>query len=351
MAAYFHVDPDSSGGGDGSSWATSGGSAAYTIGEFITELASASAGDVYFIKPKDATTSSADIVMTADIVTANDGTINAPIMIIGVNHGTTHVGADVVYSDFAQGDARPYFDGGTAYSITLDDFAWIRNIRIESTDNGCLRVDAYSVIDNCESYNDYATARSAVVLGGYAGRLVNCDVSSTNGSAVNMSGHGSVVAFCYIHDSALYGADINCNYNVFLFNVWNNLSVGIEADSDEHQTIFGNTFYDCDIGVTDTADSQAANAWTIINNCFSECDNDDILMDTECSDCFIAYNNHYNSGDAHHGVPQAGDAFDLTCDWWALAADPEFTTPGSDFSLQSTSDLIDAGMALTLGVG
>ena len=113
----------------------------------------------------------------------------------------------------------------------------------------------------------------------------------------------------------------------------------------------GCTFYDCDTGVTDVASSQTYNAWTVVNNIFSECDTDDIKMATACMDCYIAYNHHYNSTDEHDGVPEEGTGDDLFCDWWKTTGDPKFTTAGSDFSLQSDSPCIDAGMSMALGVG
>jgi hypothetical protein len=346
--AYHHVDPDSSGGGNGSSWATSGGNAAFTIAEWIADFAACAAGDIYFLKPAVGGT----ITLTADIVTDVVGTLNLPIGVVGVKIGTTNVGAAIDDSDFPTGTDRPFIDGGLAYMLDTEDFIWIRNIRMESGDTYVIKADANSIVDNCKAYNDSSTG-SRVAIGGSSAThsmIISCDAQALNGNATSVY-TGSKVLFSYLHDSSGYGIACGSSDHAALFCIFDNLSQGIGGASRESNIVFGCTFYDCDYGIYDSAAGQSYNNHLIVNNIFSECDTADILMTSASMDCYIAYNNHHNSADKYSGVPEEGDADDLFCDWWKTVVDPAFTTPGSNFSLGAGSACINTGMAITVGVG
>lgn len=348
---YFCVDPDAPAGGDGSTWEVDGsGDSALNIAGLIADIAAAVPGDTYFLKPADSGT----ITLTADIVTASDGTINAPISIVGVKAATTNIGAAIDDSDFPTGDDRPFIDGETLYNVEVDNWGAARNLRIESAYDHVLQIDGHGLVDNCWLHNDYGSSdnRRCIYNNHIALKVIDCELISDNGFAAVLD-TGARFVFCYIHDcpDTTYGYLLIESYSTFLFCIFDTMYMGGRASDDAYDTFFGCTFYNCDYGLRDIEGSATAHGWVIINNIFSECDTEDITFDTAGMDSYIAYNHHYNYTSIGSGIPIEGTGDDLFCDWWLTTGDPKFTTAGSDFSLQSDSPCIGAGMKMELGVG
>jgi len=340
---YHHVTVAGAGDNSGDSWAN-----AMALSDFDTDLASASAGDVYFVKE-------GSYNLTGDLSTGTNGTAAEPVCIIGVLSGTTHEGQAIDDSDFATGANRPVFDCG-GYFIGLSDYGRIHNIIAESSDTYAIKVDSHGIIYNCKAHNDYGSsgAKYGIYTSDSNVRFINCEASSANGNALS-SDSQSKVFFCYLHDctDGTYGIGIRAvgEYITVLFCIFDALRVGYWQDNEHGGVFFGNTFYDCDSGIVEDNAAAGVVALNIINNIFSECDIDDMRSDTVGYMSFLAYNHHHNSVDACEGFPEEGTGDDLFCDWWKTTGDPKFNNPGADFSLQSDSPCIDAGMAMALGVG
>jgi len=172
---YKHVDSASSGGGDGTTWATSGANAAYTAAEMETFLEGAIvAGDVIFVK--DGTYTLGDEAWNSS---ARDATAASPNAIIGVKSSTTNTGSSVVYSDWSRLDAdRPSFDCGTA-NIVLGDYMIVRNCKFNGETDGVVSAGASNTFENCYFDNDYGSnlGRRALTLRG-TGVAINCEFTS-----------------------------------------------------------------------------------------------------------------------------------------------------------------------------
>jgi hypothetical protein len=351
MALAFHYATTTGAGvKNGAAWAT-----AFDLAAFMTHWgAGPAAGDVFVFEAGTYT-------LTADITTTADGTSTDPIAIVGVAAGTTHEGDAITGTDFPTGTNRPYFDAnGSAYGIVLDDYTWVMNICLDSSDTTPLRADAGSVIRNCKVLSEYTGASIAYgIYSGGVGWVIDCEATGaeTTGGQIFLSTPGSNALFCYVHDCTEAGTagfvTGGGSAISIIFCIMDCCITGILKTAEHGGCIFGCTLYDCDTGISGTTDYATA----IINNIFSECDTDDIIWTTADIKCNVfMYNHSYNYNDRYDGVIADGDANDLFCDFWdtggvAAGDDPDFTTPGSDFSLQSTSPCIDAGMVMRLGVG
>lgn len=342
--SYHYVTVTGAGAKDGAAWAS-----AFDLAAFMTDFGSVAAGDIYFFE-------AGNYSMTADITTATDGTATDPIAIIGVKAGTTHEGAAITGSDFGTGADRPSFsDGGSGYGIALDDYSVILNVIIDTRDLTPLRADVGGVIINCKITQSYegASASYGVYLGGINGNSILNEITGDQcNNAIISTAINRNILFNYIHDITEAGSvgimEGSGAGGTILFNIFDNLPEAIDKTADNGGCIFGNTFYDCDVGISQTSDY----GYAIINNIFSECDNDAIIASTAgIKSGVLMYNHFYNNGDDYDGVIADGDAEDLFCDFWDTSGDPKFTAAGSDFSLASDSPCIDAGLAMTLGVG
>jgi hypothetical protein len=234
------------------------------------------------------------------------------------------------------------------------------NIRLESADTTALRGDIGCIARNCKVTSEYSGPSTVYALfHGGAGWLVDCEATGAEANLIILSATAGNALFCYAHDCTesgtvgfTTGGGTSANNN-FLFCIADNCITGISHTADNGGCVFGCTIYDCDTGLSGTTDY----AVLVVNNIFSECDTDDIIWTTANIKANVfMYNHSYNANDRYDGVIADGDAEDLFCDFWdtggaAAADDPDFTTAGSDFSLQSTSPCIDAGMAMRLGVG
>ncbi len=361
---HYHIDDAAAGGGDGSTWGLgAGGVNAMNMTDFETWWAGTgpSAGDRFYFMGGDTYT------MNADISTSDDFSVTEPVCIFGVASTpskTTNVGAAIDPDDLAQGDDRPLFDDAAgAYMIMLDNYNYIESIRIESSDTYGIRVDQGSYIINCKSTHDYGstTAHYCFYIGGLYGHIIDCEATgeaAPNDRATGFSGYvGCHMLFCYAHDLTYSAREAfqrtGGGAATIAFCIADNCATGIESTSDDGCLCFCNTFYSCTDGITATDDY----GWVIVNNIFSVLSNDAITWGTAGTLCnYFNYNHFYSiSGDEWVGTPKKGDNNELFCDWNPTSGDPKFTAPAAgppgDFSLQSDSPCIGAGMKMELGVG
>jgi len=337
---YKHADNNSAGGGDGSSWDLAGANAAYTEAELETFLEGAGvAGDVIFVK---------DSIFNLDShvnSSARNGIAVSPIAIIGVKAGTTNVGANIVYSDWAVDAAdRPFFDN-VIFQFRVGDYYKIRNISFQGSESLNVVLGIAGLVENCKFENDIgvSSAYYCINIGNY-GRIINCEVTSINSRGIKCGSY-STIKYNYIHDlpDAVNGIGIVIShYPTIEFNIMDNMTIGVSGGGLIVAKIINNTFYDCNTGISETIGC----VWIIINNIFSDCTTAPMSWGTQIDNNFI-WNNHIHNCGANVNIDET------TCfqDYEVTTGDPLFTNAGVDFLLQDTSPNLAAGMSIDLGVG
>jgi len=336
---YKHCDPASSGGGDGSSWATSGSTAAYTEAELETFLeGTVAAGDVIFIK---------DGTLTADSDVnffSRSGTATSPIVIIGVKSGTTNTGSSVTYSDWSRVEAdMPFYDMGN-YQFITGDYTIIRNLNMQGEDFRVLDCNTYCVVENCILNNDHVGSSQfyfALDINDYS-CIVNTEVSSTN-RGVNINDY-NLIAFSYIHDcsDSTYGEGcvVEGFGPEFISNTFDTCLKGISSVNKFGVSVINNTFYETDTGVEETTGV----AWRCINNVMEGNNTYGFRWTTQTDQNFF-WKNH---GDDTRATDMWSNVDTTTIfqDYEVTTGDPKFNSPGTgDFSLQdNTSPLFDDGL-------
>jgi len=327
--ATKYVDANASGANDGSSW-----SDAYETWDDFDTWANASitAGDIVYIKPGAYTASGTFSHL------ATDGNSTSPIKLIGVeSDGTTWATGDnrpaISFGNYSFGTGGYWqlfnlqFSGaGTSYTVAMDSYPYqnfASNCKFENTNSG----------DGIQN----------------AGILTNCECISTSGYAID-TGSGVCAYACYIHDSST-GIYIDAAESCFMNCIIDSCTTGINC-TDEYRVRFcNNTIYGCTDGIIGTTSYQGY----FLNNTISnnsgwgwKFDNSGTVIASTVFD----YNNWYSntSGDMtwDNGSTEDNSAKGPN----ALAVNPNFNNAAAgDFSLQSSSNLIDAGMSMTLGVG
>jgi hypothetical protein len=326
-AATMYVTPAGAGAKDGAAWASAMGEA-----EFEADLeANAEAGDIYYVQAGTYTLDS------AYDASAKDGTAVGPISIIGVVAATTEEPPPL--SRWGSGDDRPLFALG-AYTFTTGDYFKIFNCRFTGTAATGLVAGNYAVVYNCYFRNTSGTAgRTACTITNSF--IINSECISDNGIALSL-GSAAKAIFCYAHDSVT-GINMNAS-NLILFCIADTCSTaGIAETADIGGTVFGNTIYNCPIGVSGTTGFHV-----FINNIIDTA-TDGFKWTTQTDINFFAYNH------AGNNVTDMWDLVEETVaahkDNWATSGDPLFTSAaGGSFSLGTASPCLSAGMKITLGV-
>ena len=305
---------------------------AFSLEAWETHLeATADPGDVYYVREGTYTLDG-----DTAINTARDGNDTAGwISIIGfdsANDGTPSDGVD-------KGDwANAPLITATSNAFTFDNFWKVENFDITITDNSGLGLgDDCIAINNRIVQSNGAASRNAISAGQRCGIIGN-DLVATNGRGVDIQNECRIL-FNYFHDSDI-GVNSNHNSSAVVFNVFDTMKTrGIVLGGTRQNTlILNNTMY----GAND-ADAVAiykdgtASREIIMQNIIQDW-YDGINQTTAPVTGYADFNNYYSNSNA--------DAVNWTKGANALAVDAEFTTPGSDFSLQSTSDLINAGIEL-----
>jgi hypothetical protein len=314
--ATMYVTPAGAGGQTGADWAN-----AFSIGDFETDAeGSAEAGDLYYFK------GGVTYTLTSDIVSSLDGTAALPIRIVGVIGESTTP---------ATGSDRPTI-AASGNSFQFDDYWTMENLIGTTTDSVGFQLDVAGLFKNLSVVNSSETAdRPAIYNNGYGARVINCDISSTNGYAARLYSHAKVL-YTYAHDSNVcfyaYSDD-----NIISWSIADTCTTaGIDLNGQNYQMVMNSTIYNSGTGILGGASVEA----TIINNIIDSCTTG-ISMTSETLDNYYDYNNYYNNTSDTSNVTKGGNA---------TANDPNFTdASGGNFSIASGSCL-DAAQVITLGV-
>jgi len=335
MTVYY-VDFTATGTSTGANWAN----AIDNWTDFDTLLESTvSAGDSIYMMGGQTYTS------TSTLATVIDGTQNLPIKLIGVASGTTAEPPTV--SDWVTGSDRPLIACG-ANAFRLDDYWWMVNLRGTITEATGFRADVGSYAYNCDFRNTSGTAGRIALSMPSANLIVNNQLQSDNGSAIETSTTLARVHSNYIKGSAI-GAKFS-NSSIFTFNIFYDCVVGLDGTISDDVYMLGNVFDNCTDGFT--ASSTEAPG-TIINCSFSNCTNG-LKLDyssTNKLNWFLDYNNWYNNT-RDISVDNGSTEDNSMKGIHDTAVNPNFTAAASDdFTLTTGSALRNAGMPLLHGVG
>jgi len=274
---------------------------------------------------------------------ARAGTEVSPISIICVKAGTTNVGANITYDDWAIDDVdKPFFDLAT-FELRTGSYYEVRNLDLQGGDTRVLYLGGYCVAENCKVDQDAVAAAKFCVFMGSGSRLINNEFFSQNCDGVAGS-VGNHILFNYFHDMTHVNSialTIGNNW-VVSFNIFDNCKLGINSVSRDYFSILNNTFYNCGQGFVETD-----GRWlTMINNLFVDCTTA-ISWGVQTDSNFFWNNHFWNNVADYNNI----DETTVYQDYARLTTDPLLTTPGSDFSYQDGSPAIGVGMSIDKGVG
>jgi hypothetical protein len=318
---------------------------AYSLADWQTNFSATTAGDTWWIFGGTYT-------QTAAISTANDGTSDSPIRVIGVKAATTN--EPPLESDWAYDDDRPNIVSG-ANDFLCDNYAKKYNLRGTTADSTGWRMDQNSLFYNCKCQQTAEQAAyPAFLLNDSYGRIIDCEafgIGTSYARGISAS-TGAIIKNCFVYDclDGYYsaGSGQTCISN----SIFADCGTGIDMQNDGLFFIDGVTIDDCTTGV----DSSTVNANTnvYVNNTFSNCT--DALKynnsDTDKLSEILLYNNFYNNtrdismdngtSDNQATMQTIGDT----------AVNPAFEdAAGDDYRLASGSGLLNTGMPLRVGVG
>ena len=266
----------------------------------------------------------------ASLDIAKDGTIDNLISLIGVSSLSTLAPAT--------GTDRPYFNQSDNYRFMFDNYWKIANIRIlqnNTTINGSARVDTGGILDNIKvevtGTGTYAFYSEGTVL-----KVINCEASIPNGIGFHVK-NSDYYFGCYAHDCVKGFNCASAGFNID-YCIADSCDVGFSFDSGT-AIIKNSVLYNCGKGIfIPTTKYNIVIFNCIISECTIGIESEDATLSN-----YIRNNCYYNNTTDVDGVPLGDNA---------VEADPKFTDPSNgDFSLQSSSPCIDAGMKMILGVG
>lgn len=313
------------GGKDGTDWAN-----AFGVTEWLADLTvSSSPGDFYYVEEGTYT-------LSENFVGSNDGTLGAPISVIGVLSGTS--AEPPTYSNFATGANRPLV-ACTIYAFFCDNYWYWRNFRWITAHGVGVDVDTANTFINCFFHNNSGTANSNSFMAGGSNTYLNdCEFISDNGEGIYQAGNVTIIN-CYIHDCGTLGIFMGGGILTLSYSTIDTCGTdGVDLNNLSYNRLFNNNFYNCGVGVNGT--TTALNV--IVNNNFVS-NTTGLSFTSALTHTQIDYNNYYGNGADVNNVTKGPNA---------LAINPQFTNAaGGDFSLDSASELIGAGFGIRLGVG
>lgn len=265
-------------------------------------------------------------------ITRNDASESLMILFFGYNASR---------GDEPTGTNRPYIDGG-AYYLLLGNYINISHIRIQGSSTLVLRIGFAGTAFNCKIQNNSGTAsRDACDNGGVSTTFLNCEIISDAGYGLNCEQNHTRVINCYIHDCGQRGITVSAvAYTTILHTIIDTCVIGVYLTTGRgtfiwNSVIYGNSAY----GLQGTS----CDGTTILNSIVATNAVGVSITDAHEGENYEDYCNFYdNTTDRENW--NAGDH--------SVDVDPKFTNAaGGDFSLASDSTMIDAGIAIDIGVG
>jgi len=337
--AVYRVTPAGAGDTDGSSWANAMGEAEFEVSIEGGGSQAIAAGDIYYVQAGTYTLDS------SYDSSATNGTGILPISIIGVKAAT--VNETPTYTDWPTvgSEDRPTFVCG-AYLITVGTYNKIFNCMFTGATSQFVITGTYTKVYNCKFYSTHDGSTGYCLSTGNSSDIMCCEFTGDANAYDHVYGYynGAYcrVIYCYFHD--INGGFIGNSGCSILFCVFDNLKAsGIYNGTRPGTFAANNTFYNCLIAVNC---STGHGCW--INNIVDSCTNG--FKWTTQEDASFYLNNH-------------GDDVRNTTMWTLVATtmphmdpevtsgDPQFSVPGSDFSLGPSSPCVATGMQIELAVG
>ncbi len=339
--ANYYVTTTGAGSQTGADWAN-----AFDISDFETHIeATVVAGDRYFVAGGTYTCNST-------IYTTRTGGTAAYIHIIGVKSTTT--AEPPTGADYAIGTERPLFDfsGSATTYFEVAAYYIVMNIQVtgqrSNTSYGLFRTGNYCHVHNCYFSNNYNNTGVRALYIGADTRLFDCECEATYGRGL-VSVSDAFIMNCYFHDCGLYNVYLGGD-TTFIGNVVANSALGVWTFSNDQIDIIGNTIYNCTTGLE--ADAGSLRVF-YLNNTISNCTDgfkgafSGVIQDSH----YFDYNNWYNNTrdmSWDDGSTEDNSAKGEN----ATANNPGFIDgTGGNFTLSSTSELINAGFSMRLGIG
>jgi hypothetical protein len=303
---------------------------AFGMAEFISDVASAAAGDFYYVMEGTYT--------HASNISCSLGVYNNRLFLVGVKSGTT--AEPPTASDFATGTARPYFTA-TGYNVTFGAYWKMFNIRIQNDISASCYIGEGSVLRNSSVISvGESNFYHAVQLTGPNTIIIDCHLEAL-GQAVrsddNTTDYCMFIASYFKGEKGIVAGGM-IDYQIVMNCIFDSITLAaIDVAWGNGLRAIGNTFYACGTGIAGTT----AHSLVIMNNIFSDC-TDGMKFTSTLSQQVVDYNNYYNNGTDVTGIVKGTNA---------LAVNPQFTdAAGGDFSLNAASALIGAGFGIQLGV-
>ena len=311
---------------DGTSWAN-----AFNWSDAVTDFASASAGDTYYIKGSHTHTSGLTSIAT-------DGSMTGGfISLIGVKSGTTN--EPPIAADWAYTTDRPDISISGSNRIEFDNYWQFRNLIVTANMTlSALRMDDYCFIENCKITQ--AGLGYGLTIAGTNSLAINNEISHSGGARALNIVYPATVMHNYIHDSSIgIRIDTVGAGSRIIGNIIETCDYCIDLYTYGSCIIEGNTIYG---GSTAGIYGTTSGLNFIRNNSISGCGTG-INFTSGNAQALVDYNNYYNNTTDVSGVSKGANA---------TAVNPQFTDAANgDFSLASDSALIGAGLGITLGVG
>lgn len=266
-----------------------------------------------------------------------DGSPNLPITFEGYN---------ATRGDDPTGANRPLIqDGGNALNWSGASYWVFKNLRFEVSLTSGFQTGIESVVRNCKSSQSLGGDNDYAFSFGQRNIIFDCEAENTNAGAGNqgrgmtLSAVDSKVIGCYIHDCKRGISTISSNQTI-MFNIIDcgdeSGGQGINLSGSDFHTIAFNTLHDCDTGVIAT-DSYSC---LIFGNIINSCGTGLWWFLDPVENNLVDYNNYFGNDT---------DVTNVTKGKNATAVDPQFTNPGTDFSLQPSSLLREAVPVIRLG--
>lgn len=244
-------------------------------------------------------------------------------------------------SDNPQGASRPTIACG-AYGFAVDDWWHIEDLIFTTENANGVRLDYGGLIRNCKITNSSGTAeRYALVIGGSGVRVVDCELISTNGTALYAStSSGTILYANYIHDSAV-GVVVGQNAQIIANIIETCSATGLDVNG-FLCFVLNNTVDTCDNGIDGASDvgGSGVGGLLVLNNILSNNRNGAVWVANPRTN-YWDYNNFYNNGTDRTNVDAGPHDNDV---------DPGYTNAAAgDFS--TGANVADTGFGIRLGVG